>query len=84
MSVGQIIAEPIRNHLKASRVEMRDRMTHLMEKVGLHSEQMSRLDQLRYLIPKSAAVFSPVRGPQEHVLCAVQIDGLPSTELIYR
>ena len=42
MSVGQIIAEPIRNHLKASRAEMRDRVAYLMEKVGLHSEQMSR------------------------------------------
>ncbi len=42
MSVGQIIAEPIRNHLKASRAEMRDRVAYLMEKVGLHPEQMSR------------------------------------------
>ncbi len=42
MSVGQIIAEPIRNHLKASRAEMRDRVASLMEKVGLHPEQMSR------------------------------------------
>jgi ABC-type microcin C transport system duplicated ATPase subunit YejF len=47
MSVGQIIAEPIRNHLKASRAERRDRVAYLMEKVGLHPEQMSRLDQLR-------------------------------------
>jgi oligopeptide transport system ATP-binding protein len=42
MSVGQIIAEPIRNHLKASRAERRDRVAYLMEKVGLHPEQMSR------------------------------------------
>ncbi len=42
MSVGQIIAEPIRNHLKASRAEMRERVAYLMEKVGLHPEQMSR------------------------------------------
>jgi len=42
MSVGQIIAEPIRNHLKASRAEMRDRVAYLMEKVGLHPQQMSR------------------------------------------
>jgi len=42
MSIGQIIAEPIRNHLKASRAEMRDRVAYLMEKVGLHPQQMSR------------------------------------------
>ena len=42
MSVGQIIAEPIRNHLKASRRERRDRVAYLMDKVGLHPEQMSR------------------------------------------
>jgi len=42
MSVGQIIAEPIRNHLKASRAERRDRVAYVMEKVGLHPEQMSR------------------------------------------
>ena len=42
MSVGQIIAEPIRNHLKASRAEMRERVAYLMDKVGLHPEQMSR------------------------------------------
>jgi len=42
MSVGQIIAEPIRNHLKASRRERRERVAYLMDKVGLHPEQMSR------------------------------------------
>jgi len=42
MSVGQIIAEPIRNHLKASRHEIRDRVAYLMEKVGLHPAQISR------------------------------------------
>jgi oligopeptide transport system ATP-binding protein len=42
MRVGQIIAEPIRNHLKVSRAERRDRVAYLMEKVGLHPEQMSR------------------------------------------
>jgi oligopeptide/dipeptide ABC transporter ATP-binding protein len=42
MSVGQIIAEPIRNHLKASRAEIRDRVAYLIEKVGLHRDQMSR------------------------------------------
>jgi len=84
MSVGQITAEPIRNHLKPSRAERRDRVAYLMEKVGLHPEQMSRLDQLRNLIPKSTAVFSPVRCPQKHVLGRVQINGLPSPDLVYR
>ena len=42
MSVGHIIAEPIRNHLKASRAEIRDRVAYLIEKVGLHRDQMSR------------------------------------------
>ena len=42
MSVGHIIAEPIRNHVKASRAEIRDRVAYLIEKVGLHREQMSR------------------------------------------
>jgi oligopeptide/dipeptide ABC transporter ATP-binding protein len=42
MSVGKIIAEPIRNHLKVSRSEIRDRVAYLMEKVGLHPEQISR------------------------------------------
>jgi len=42
MSVGKIIAEPIRNHLKVSRAEIRDRVAYLMEKVGLHPEQISR------------------------------------------
>jgi oligopeptide/dipeptide ABC transporter ATP-binding protein len=42
MSIGQIIAEPIRNHLKASKTEIRNRVTYLLEKVGLHPEQMNR------------------------------------------
>jgi len=42
MSVGQIIAEPIRNHLKVSKAEIRDRVAYLMEKVGLHPAQISR------------------------------------------
>jgi len=42
MSIGRIIAEPIRNHLKRSEAEIRDRVAGLMEKVGLHPEQMSR------------------------------------------
>ena len=42
MNVGQIIAEPIRNHLKISRKEIRDRVAYLMERVGLHPEHISR------------------------------------------
>jgi oligopeptide transport system ATP-binding protein len=42
MNVGQIIAEPIKNHLEISSAETKDRVAHLMEKVGLHPEQMSR------------------------------------------
>ena len=42
MNVGRIIAEPIRNHLKTSRAEIRDRVAYLMERVGLHPEQMRR------------------------------------------
>ena len=42
MNVGQIIAEPLRNHLKISRAEIRDRVAYLMERVGLHPEQIHR------------------------------------------
>ena len=42
MNVGQIIAEPIRNHMKVSKTEIRQRVAHLMERVGLHPEQISR------------------------------------------
>lgn len=42
MSVGQIIAEPIKNHLKSSQTETRNRVAYLMEKVGLHPEQIHR------------------------------------------
>jgi len=42
MSVGDIIAEPIRNHVACSRSERRDRVAHLLDKVGLHPAQMSR------------------------------------------
>ncbi len=42
MNVGQIIAEPLRNHLKLSSSEMRSRVADLMEKVGLHPRQMVR------------------------------------------
>lgn len=42
MNVGQIIAEPIRNHLKVSRKEIRTRVAYLMERVGLHPEHFGR------------------------------------------
>jgi len=42
MSIGEIIAEPIRNHLKSSRSEIRDRVAYLMDQVGLHADQMNR------------------------------------------
>lgn len=42
MSVGEIIAEPIRNHLQSSRAEIKDRVAYLMERVGLHADQMGR------------------------------------------
>ena len=42
MNVGQIIAEPIHNHLKVSRKEIRNRVAYLMERVGLHPEQINR------------------------------------------
>jgi len=42
MNVGQIIAEPIRNHMKISKVEIQQRVAFLMERVGLHPEQISR------------------------------------------
>jgi oligopeptide/dipeptide ABC transporter ATP-binding protein len=42
MNVGQIIAEPIRNHMKVSKTEVRQRVADLMERVGLHPEQISR------------------------------------------
>ena len=42
MSVGDIIAEPIRNHLALSKEETRQRVAHLMQRVGLHTAYMSR------------------------------------------
>jgi peptide/nickel transport system ATP-binding protein len=42
MSVGEIIAEPIRNHLQSSRSEIKERVAYLMERVGLHADQMAR------------------------------------------
>ncbi|MCP4687738.1 MAG: dipeptide ABC transporter ATP-binding protein [Desulfobacterales bacterium] len=42
MSVGEIIAEPIRNHRRTSRGEIKDRVAHLMSKVGLRPEYINR------------------------------------------
>jgi oligopeptide/dipeptide ABC transporter ATP-binding protein len=42
MTLEKIIAEPLRNHTQASRGEIRDRVSFLMEKVGLHPEQVRR------------------------------------------
>jgi oligopeptide/dipeptide ABC transporter ATP-binding protein len=42
MNVGQIVAEPIRNHLNISRAEIRTRVAGMMEKVGLHPEHINR------------------------------------------
>jgi oligopeptide transport system ATP-binding protein len=42
MNAGQIIAEPIRNHMHISSSEIRNRVTYLMERVGLLPEQMRR------------------------------------------
>jgi len=42
MTVAEIIAEPLRNHTRTSRGEIRDRVSLLMEKVGLHPEQARR------------------------------------------
>jgi oligopeptide transport system ATP-binding protein len=42
MNAGQIIAEPIRNHMNISKTEIRNRVAYLMERVGLHPEQMRR------------------------------------------
>lgn len=42
MRVGDIIAEPLKNHTKLTRAEIRRRVGGLMERVGLHPDQMSR------------------------------------------
>ena len=42
MNAGQIIAEPIRNHMNISKTEIRNRVAYLMERVGLLPEQMRR------------------------------------------
>ena len=42
MTLEEIVAEPFKNHTQASRAEIRDRVSFLMEKVGLHKEQVRR------------------------------------------
>jgi len=42
MTAEEIIAEPIRNHTHSSRKEIHDRVSFLMEKVGLHPGQARR------------------------------------------
>jgi oligopeptide/dipeptide ABC transporter ATP-binding protein len=42
MSISQIISEPIRNHTTLPKGEVRDRVAYLLERVGLHPEQMNR------------------------------------------
>lgn len=42
MTVGEIIAEPLRNHEKLSASEIKERVAHLMERVGLRPEQARR------------------------------------------
>jgi oligopeptide transport system ATP-binding protein len=42
MTVREIITEPLRNHARSSKSEVRDRVSFLMEKVGLLPEQARR------------------------------------------
>jgi len=42
MSAEEIIAEPLQNHTRLSRGEIRDQVSALIEKVGLHPEQARR------------------------------------------
>jgi oligopeptide/dipeptide ABC transporter ATP-binding protein len=42
MTAGEIIAEPLWNHAQESRGQIRDRVSFLMEKVGLHPDQARR------------------------------------------
>ena len=42
MSIGKIIAEPLKNHLKTTKREIRERVAYLMERVGLHPDQINR------------------------------------------
>jgi oligopeptide/dipeptide ABC transporter ATP-binding protein len=42
MNVGQLIAEPIKNHQNLPKGEVADRVAYLMEKVGFHPDQTHR------------------------------------------
>ncbi len=42
MTVGEIIAEPLRNHERLSRGELMEKVAYLMERVGLRPEQARR------------------------------------------
>jgi oligopeptide/dipeptide ABC transporter ATP-binding protein len=42
MNIGEIIAEPLRNHTRASKGEIRERVAYLMERVGLRPEHARR------------------------------------------
>jgi len=42
MTAGEIIAEPIRNHTHTATKEIRKQVSFLMEKVGLHPDQVRR------------------------------------------
>jgi len=42
LNIGSIIAEPLRNHTRLSRAEVRERVAFLMEKVGLLPDQIQR------------------------------------------
>jgi oligopeptide/dipeptide ABC transporter ATP-binding protein len=42
MTAEEIIAEPLRNHTQSSRGDIRDRVSFLIGKVGLHPEQARR------------------------------------------
>jgi oligopeptide transport system ATP-binding protein len=42
MTVGDIIAEPIRNHMRATQSEIHERVIYLMHRVGLHPGHMRR------------------------------------------
>ena len=42
MTLEEIVAEPLRNHTQSSRREIRERVSFLMKKVGLHPEQARR------------------------------------------
>ncbi len=42
MNIENIIAEPLKNHKKLSRNEIKENVAFLMEKVGLHPEQANR------------------------------------------